>query len=72
VDEDQKRTLGYDGETAGDPVAMRDDPPIAREESDRECYASCQKDGGRATDIKRAQQAQQERPKTEEKTQKSV
>jgi hypothetical protein len=48
---------------------VRDDPAVACEESCCEYYATCQKDGGRAADVKSDQQAQEDRSQDNKETQ---
>src|SRR5262249_34474615 len=69
IDKGQERTVGGEGEAPADPVMVRDDPAIACEESRCEYYATCQKDSGRAANIKRHQQAQEDRSQNNEEAQ---
>src|SRR5262249_52430699 len=69
INEDQEGTVAGEGEAPADPVMVRDDPAIAREQSYCEYCATCQKGGCRPADIKRYQQAQEERPQNNEETQ---
>ena len=69
INEDQQRTVGGEGEAPADPVMVRDDPAVACEESCCEYYATCQKDGGRAADVKSDQQAQEDRSQDNKETQ---